>query len=142
MLSRMTSESMWLDRVTRWRASGQTSDEFASGEGFSAGGLRYWSSRLARAGKVKPETRRRPRRKEPVAAAKPAEVSKSKPVKLSRVVIDRAGSGSSPKSTVGFVQATRASVAIELGGVVVRVESGFDAVLLRQVVGALAGGLS
>lgn len=35
-----------------WRASGLTADAFAAGKSFSAGTLRWWSSRLGRAPSV------------------------------------------------------------------------------------------
>jgi hypothetical protein len=43
------TESTWAARVADWRASGQTSPVFCKGKGFSAGGLRYWASRLDKA---------------------------------------------------------------------------------------------
>src|SRR3990170_3079823 len=36
----------WARRVVRWRASGQTSEQFCAGQGFSAGLLRHWACRL------------------------------------------------------------------------------------------------
>jgi ABC-type amino acid transport substrate-binding protein len=42
------TESKWAERVRRWKASGQTADEYAPGLGFAAGTLRWWSSRLGR----------------------------------------------------------------------------------------------
>jgi hypothetical protein len=41
-------KSTWRERVARWRASGQTADEFAATHGLAAGTLRWWSSRLRR----------------------------------------------------------------------------------------------
>ncbi len=42
-----STEAMWRERVSRWRRSGLTADEFAAQEkGFQASTLRYWSSRL------------------------------------------------------------------------------------------------
>lgn len=32
--------------MARWRASGQTSEQFCAGQGFSAGVLRHWACRL------------------------------------------------------------------------------------------------
>jgi hypothetical protein len=40
------TESRWAARVADWRASGQTAPAFCKGKDFSAGGLRYWASRL------------------------------------------------------------------------------------------------
>ncbi len=36
----------WAERVREWRASGKTTDEFASAYEFEASTLRYWASRL------------------------------------------------------------------------------------------------
>ncbi len=38
----------WKSRVTAWKASGQTADVFAASRDFTAGTLRWWSSRLRR----------------------------------------------------------------------------------------------
>ena len=40
------TETKWAERVAGWRASGQTAPEFCKGKDFSAGGLRYWASKL------------------------------------------------------------------------------------------------
>jgi hypothetical protein len=40
------TETKWAARVEDWRASGETARAFCAGKDFSAGGLRYWSSRL------------------------------------------------------------------------------------------------
>jgi len=45
----MTTTKLWSERVTAWRASGETASAFASGRGYSASTLRWWSSRLGRA---------------------------------------------------------------------------------------------
>lgn len=39
---------MWRNRVASWRASGKTAEAFSAGRGWSAGTLRWWSSRLRR----------------------------------------------------------------------------------------------
>jgi hypothetical protein len=44
------TESMWASRVAEWRTSGETAPVFCKGKSFSPGGLRYWSSRLGKAG--------------------------------------------------------------------------------------------
>ncbi len=43
------TEAKWAERISEWRASGQTADAFAEGKGFKAGTLRWWSTRLSRA---------------------------------------------------------------------------------------------
>ena len=42
------TKTKWRRRVASWRASGETAEKFSSGRGFSAGTLRWWSSRLGR----------------------------------------------------------------------------------------------
>jgi len=44
----MASAETWAKRVSAWRASGKTADEFAAGRGFAGGTLRWWASRLGR----------------------------------------------------------------------------------------------
>jgi hypothetical protein len=40
------TETKWAERVAGWRGSGQTAPAFCKGKDFSAGGLRYWASKL------------------------------------------------------------------------------------------------
>jgi hypothetical protein len=47
-MSDTETKTKWRRRVARWRASGKTAEEFSSGQGFSAGTLRWWSSQLRR----------------------------------------------------------------------------------------------
>jgi hypothetical protein len=44
------TESKWASRVAAWRGSGQTAPTFCVGKDFKPGGLRYWASRLGKAG--------------------------------------------------------------------------------------------
>ena len=41
-------KTMWQSRVAEWRASGKTAEEFSTGQGYTAGTLRWWASRLRR----------------------------------------------------------------------------------------------
>ena len=41
------TEGKWRDRVSEWRASGETAAAFASTRGFAASTLQYWSYRLS-----------------------------------------------------------------------------------------------
>jgi len=50
MLARMASRAQWAKRVTDWRRSGQTSEEFCAGKSFTAGGLRNAAHVLEREG--------------------------------------------------------------------------------------------
>ena len=53
------TEARWVERVANWRASGQTAPAFCKGKDFSAGGLRYWASRLRGAEEAVPATKAR-----------------------------------------------------------------------------------
>ena len=44
---RMTKEAMWAERVGAWRASGESTEVFARGRGFSGSSLRNWTRRRA-----------------------------------------------------------------------------------------------
>jgi hypothetical protein len=48
------TKATWRSRVAAWRASGKTAEEFSAGQGFAAGTLRWWSSRLGRDGTPAP----------------------------------------------------------------------------------------
>lgn len=48
MTTAVKAEVVWAERVRAWRASGETAERFASGAGYAAGTLRWWSSRLGR----------------------------------------------------------------------------------------------
>ena len=48
------AKAQWVERIAAWRASGETAAQFASSQGYSAGSLRWWSSRLGRAAKARP----------------------------------------------------------------------------------------
>jgi transposase len=43
-------ETVWKDRVRRWKSSGMTAQDFAAREGVSANRLHVWSGRLQRLG--------------------------------------------------------------------------------------------
>jgi hypothetical protein len=47
-MSETETKTKWRRRVASWRESGETTEKFSSGRGFSAGTLRWWSSRLGR----------------------------------------------------------------------------------------------
>lgn len=50
----MAKAATWAKRVEAWRASGLSAAEFSDGTDFTAGTLRWWSSRLGRAASVRP----------------------------------------------------------------------------------------
>jgi hypothetical protein len=49
MTATRATEERWAKRVLAWRASGETADAFARGNGYEGSTLRWWSSRLGRA---------------------------------------------------------------------------------------------
>lgn len=58
---RVRRAAEWSEIVACWRASGETSKEFASRHGLNAGTLLWWSSRLLRQGAFAPSSRSRPK---------------------------------------------------------------------------------
>jgi len=99
----------WRERVTEWKASGKRATDFAQGKPYAAGTLRWWSYRLGKLAREK-----RPKR--------PATT-----IAIARVV-------RKPTPT-----RTSSGLVLEVGGVRVRVDSGFDRALLCEVVAALGG---
>ena len=69
------TESKWATRVADWRASGQTAPAFCEGKDYTPGGLRYWSSRLAKAGRA--GRRKDVRLARVVRAVRPAEAAET-----------------------------------------------------------------
>ncbi len=114
---------MWTERVRVWRASGQEAGEFCAGRDFAPSTLLHWSKRFNR------ESSPRFARvvSKVVAASTPALASASSPV-----VVSESAPSSAPASPT-------ACLILEVGDVRVRVERGFDATLLAEVVRALAG---
>jgi hypothetical protein len=114
------TESKWAARVEEWRGSGKTAPAFCEGKEFTAGGLRYWASRLG-GGAVGRRRVARGRRASKATAA-------SKEVRLARVVRrpQRADSTETP-------------ILIEVGDGRVGVRRGFDASSLRVVLDILRG---
>jgi hypothetical protein len=53
MTATKATEEIWVKRIEAWRASGETADAFASGKGYEGSTLRWWSSRLGRAEKLR-----------------------------------------------------------------------------------------
>ncbi len=47
----------WVDRVERWRASGERAETFSRREGYAASTLRWWSSKLKHEMPAAPEVR-------------------------------------------------------------------------------------
>ena len=106
----MADARTWAKRVAGWRASGQTAAEYCEQHGLGLSALRHWSQRL--------------RREE--------EAGDATPVRLARVVTrpeTAAGSEASP--------ASRSALALEVRGVRITVEAGFDHATLADVLGLL-----
>ncbi len=125
----MSNQALWAERVAAWQASGVSSYAFAEGRGFTAGGLRYWASRLRR---------------------EAAEARPPRSVRLARV-LRSAGSGSTASAAASLpTEASQADevvvespVVVELGGTHVAVRRGFDRATLAavlEVVTAVARG--
>jgi hypothetical protein len=42
----------WVERIRAWRSSGQNAEQFATGKGYAASTLKWWSYRLGTAAKA------------------------------------------------------------------------------------------
>jgi hypothetical protein len=117
----MDRQAIWTERVAEWKASGLTSLEYCEGKPFTAGGLRYWASRLRR------EKSRRP--------APPV-------VRMARVVVGATASPSAavprPGPPISPGRATAEALTVECGEMRVVVRPGFDRGTLAGVLDVLA----
>jgi hypothetical protein len=43
-----TRTEIWVERVAAWRASGERAEDFSRKQGYAAGTLRWWASKLKR----------------------------------------------------------------------------------------------
>lgn len=105
------TETKWSARVAEWRGSGQTPEKFAEGKEFKSSTLVWWASHLRRSS----------------AGAVAGQQGEAPRVRMARVIRRTAGARS------------ESGVTITLGPARIEVTRGFDADLLRQVVGALGG---
>jgi hypothetical protein len=112
----MPSAAQWVSRVRQWKGSGQSATEFAALHGWNAKTLTWWGSELAR----------RARRARDVRLVR---------VEAEPPRFDAAVDGRPPEH---WQPAGGGGVELVLQrGCVVRVRRGFDAELLRELVGAL-----
>lgn len=126
----MTSEETWVERIVAWRASGLSAAEYCKEQDYDTSALRMWSSRLGRAGKVpRSPSGRRPRKTE-----QPAQPP---PVSFARVVTKAEGA---QLPTVNEPPAQPSALVVVIGHARLEVAAGFDPVLLRSIVCALAAG--
>lgn len=101
------TEGEWAERVRAWRASGVTSEAFASAGGYRSQALVWWAGELRR-------------------RAQPSVAATSK-VALARVAVTRGGQGE-PRDE---------ALTVLVGSARIVVRRGFDASVLRDVVEAL-----
>lgn len=110
------TEQKWFERVSAWRASGQSAREFSTGREFTAGGLRHWAFLLKRRG-IGPQRA----------------VASATLVRLARV--------QRPAPSCGG-----GALTVEVGGARLTVPAGFDETTLRAAIVAVcasvAGGRS
>lgn len=123
MLARMASQATWARRVAEWRESGQTSEEFASGRDFSAGGLRCAAAKKRVGGRKAPA----------VAVARVVRASatvRASAAAGTAVSLAPAAGTRSPESDVVVV--------LEVGGARLGVRRGCDAATLAAVFEAMS----
>jgi hypothetical protein len=159
----MDKRALWAERVTAWQASGLPSRDFCKGRPFSAGGLRYWASRLRQEPHVRvaaeassttePSPAAAPDTVEerapasvpgPAPEAGPAAVAMPAPVPMVRVVRRRSGSQNGPARpkpaprTAASGSRETCALVLEWGALRLAVEPGFDPETLGAVLDLLA----
>jgi hypothetical protein len=120
--------AQWRGRVTDWRASGMTADEFARQHGLVASTLRWWALRLER--KYGESAREEPR-VEPDRSRKRRSKTKRPEIRVAKIV----------QLATPTTEPTRyGAVVVELsaGRAQVRFERGADLKLAAKLVTALA----
>ena len=105
-----TSAKQWAERVRAWRESGATGEQFAKSIGCRVSALYSWKSKLAR-------------RSAKGVTAPRAELPK---ITLARVLRRE--------------DSHREVCEVRVGNAVIALRQGFDPLLLREIVSALAGG--
>jgi hypothetical protein len=114
--------ALWSERVSEWRASGQSSTAFCKGKAFTAGGLRYWASRLK--------------------GAPPRSPSSKPEVRLARVLRTpapvRAEERGRVPAAAGSAVTSEPTLVVEVHGARVSVRPGFDRATLAAVLDVLA----
>ena len=120
----MDTQAIWAERVAGWRASGLPSPKYCEGKPFSAGGLRYWASRLQRGQPVLPaETAPRLARIEVIR-------------KVRRTSVPIAGLSDEASAVASAVPGGDA-IAVECGGMRVTIRPGFNRETLAAVLDIL-----
>ncbi|MFO0695418.1 MAG: hypothetical protein U0230_17785 [Polyangiales bacterium] len=123
----MTKTDLWSARVSAWRASGQTSEDYCSDKDFTAGALRHWSSRLKRVR----------------ASELEAAIEGAPALRLARVVRRRGRPRASATparieaSSEGGRDCSSAAIEVSLGDVRVLVRDGFRRSTLLEVLAVL-----
>jgi transposase-like protein len=118
-------EHDWAEVVREWRSSGLSGSEFAKSVGVTASALRYWGSRLERAGEFKTEA--------PKSEAPP-------PVRIVPVVAAARRSPPPPAATIsGRSQSERSPspVVVHIGKVRIELREGFDRTAFAEVLSAV-----
>jgi hypothetical protein len=113
--------AVWSERVSEWRASGKSSTAFCKGQAFTAGGLRYWASRLK--------------------GAPPRNPSSKPEVRLARVLRTPAPVRAEVRARVpaaGSAITSEPTLVVEVHGARVSVRPGFDRATLAAVLDVLA----
>jgi transposase len=82
MLSVMTKAAEWAQRVTAWRASGKSAQEFCRGREYRGKDLQWWSSHLRRRGQALPAGRAA------VRLARVIRKASSPPTAMSSIVLE------------------------------------------------------
>lgn len=116
-----TKQKLWSERITAWRASGKTAEEFRHGSEFTAQQLRYWAYVLRQ------------------RAAKEAAAPEAKSaMRIARVVRNKVARAE--KKAGGGAEAGASALMLEMGSVRIAVRRGFDRETLASVLEVLKAG--
>jgi transposase len=113
----MATSAEWAKRVDEWRATGESSEDFCEGRGFSPDLLRHWAYKLGKT---------RGRGGKPPARAALTVAEPTTAIRVARVVRRDPG------------RVDNAPLVVELAGARLTVPSGFEASTLAAVLGALS----
>jgi len=121
------NQKQWAKRVRAWRKSGLSSEEFSRGQEFTAGGLRYWASRLGRGTASSGGASGRSAETSIAEATSPR-------VRLARVVRRREPTGTTPAAP------QRTGLTVEVGRARISVGQHFDRDILAAILELLGAG--
>jgi len=126
------TKKKWARRVAAWRACGLSSSEFCAGRDFTAGGLRHWAHRLRRLEAGSED--------QPTPPIRMARVVRAGPMmRSSSPAMEQQGATLAPAQAQSPTAARTptSSLVLEMQGVRIGVQPGFDPPTLASVLAIL-----